>query len=326
MAVNLPRTPLGFFPTPFHELPQFTASQNGPSVYIKRDDLTGLALGGNKTRKLEFLLADALENGCDTIVTAGAAQSNHCRQTAAAAAKLGIECHLLLGGNPPANVNGNLLLDSLFGANIVWCGEQRKGEGIPAYIDELKKANKKPYLVPYGGSNPIGATSFYVAMQELSEQVDLKAFSRIVFASSSGATHAGLLLGAKQFAPHLEVLGIKIDKESANEQPFAELVLSLTKATRDYLQLPFEVTEADVLLNTAFTAGGYGVVGALERSAISTLASTEGILLDPVYTGRAFGGLMKMIEQQQISAQEKVIFWHTGGAPALFSYNEQILS
>lgn len=326
MALIPSRVELGFFPTPLHALPQLCAALNGPEIFIKRDDLTGLALGGNKTRKLEYLLSDALNQQCDVIVTAGAAQSNHCRQTAAAAAKLGLECHLLLGGDAPDAATGNLLLDQLFGATITWCGEHRKGETIPTHIAALKAQGKQPYLVPYGGSNVLGAASFYVAMAELSQQVNLTDFTRIVFASSSGATHAGLLLGAKEFAPHLEVLGIKIDKESSQEAPFAKVVRQLTEQTNDFIQLNHSIEPSDVCLNAEFTAGGYGVVGELEQKAIALLAQTEGILLDPVYTGRAFGGFVEMIRDQRITSDEKVLFWHTGGAPAIFSYADQLTS
>lgn len=326
MASIPSRLHLGFFPTAFHELPQLSTQLNGPQLFIKRDDLTGLALGGNKTRKLEFLLADAQEKGCDVIVTAGAAQSNHCRQTAAAAAKLGLTCHLMLGGAAPDRVNGNLLLDELFGAHIIWCGDNRKGENIPSHIEALQQQGKKPYLVPYGGSNHIGAISFYTAFEELSQQVDLKNFTRIIFASSSGATHAGLILGAKQFAPHVEVMGIKIDKESAAEQPFSDVVYTLAEQTNREMALGLSVSRKDVILNNRFTGSGYGVVGELEKSAIQLLAQSEGILLDPVYTARAFGGMIEMIRQGEIATGEKVIFWHTGGAPALFSYAEAIRS
>ena len=154
---NIPRESLGFFPTPLIELTKLSKKLEGPRIFMKRDDNTGLALGGNKTRKLEFILADALAQGADTIITAGAAQSNHCRQTAAAAVSLGFECHLVLGGTEPEYFDGNLLLDKIFGCRIHWAGKNRKGEDIPQLFEHLKNEGKKPYIVPYGGSNELGA-------------------------------------------------------------------------------------------------------------------------------------------------------------------------
>ena len=163
---QIEKTSLGFFPTPLVELSRLSHFLGGPKIFMKRDDLTGLALGGNKTRKLEYILADALKQGCDTIITAGAAQSNHCRQTAAAAAKLNLDCHLLLGGEAPLKTQGNLLLDHIFDCHIHWTGTNRKGEDIARIFTQLKAAGKKPYLVPYGGSNELGAISFIDAVAE----------------------------------------------------------------------------------------------------------------------------------------------------------------
>ncbi len=316
------KTSLGFFPTPLVELRRLNDALGGANIYIKRDDMTGLALGGNKTRKLEYILGDALAQGCDTIITAGAAQSNHCRQTAAAAAFLNLECHLLLGGEQPAKAEGNLLLDNIFGSHIHWSGENRKGENIPQVFAELSAAGKKPYIVPYGGSNELGALAFIDAVEELRNQCQEQQFSHIVFASSSGGTHAGLILGKHLFKQDFELVGINIDKDEHGQLPFAAHIVQLVNRTAKLLAIDFNFTEQQLLLNSNYIGDGYGVIGTLENEAIALTAQLEGILLDPVYTGRAMGALIDMIRTGQISKTDKVLFWHTGGAPALFAYGE----
>jgi len=329
---NIPRVSLGFFPTPIAPLHTLSkalgGSSSGPGNYphisIKRDDNSGLAMGGNKTRKLEFILADALAAGADTIITAGAIQSNHCRQSAAAAASLQLECHLVLGGEAPDNASGNLLLDKLFGCHIHWAGDNRKGEDIPELLEQLRKQGKKPYVVPYGGSNELGALAFVEALKELEIQTDksLDNFTHIVFASSSGGTQAGLMLGKKILNAQYQLIGINIDKDESGQRPFREHILSLANNTAGYLDLDFKFTEKDLILNDNYTGAGYGVVGEPEKEAISLCARTEGILLDPVYTGRAMAGLIDMIRRGKINKEASVLFWHTGGAPALFAYPE----
>lgn len=320
---HMPREPLGFFPTPLVELTKLSKKLDGPKVYMKRDDNTGLALGGNKTRKLEFIIADALAKGADTIVTAGAAQSNHCRQTAAAAASLGLECHLVLGGQEPEKFDGNLLLDKIFGCKIHWSGTNRKGEDIAEIVEQLKKSGKKPYVVPYGGSNELGALAFLEAFRELeSQRKNINAsFTHIVFASSSGGTHAGLMLGNKIFKSSYKIVGINIDKGETDKISFDQYIISLANSTAKLIGENLNFSETDLMLNSDYVGEGYGVVGALENEAISITAQTEGILLDPVYTGRAMGGLIDMIRTEKIKKTDSVLFWHTGGAPALFAYS-----
>jgi len=293
---------------------------------MKRDDLTGLAMGGNKTRKLEFLVGAALAQGCDTLITGGAAQSNHCRQTAAAAAMCGMACHLVLGGHAPAILTGNLLLDQLFGATIHWSGDFRKGEDIPVIAEKLRCIGSKPYVIPYGGSNPLGATGFVEAVRELDVQLAAsgESITHVVFPSSSGGTHAGLLLGTHLFAPSFHLIGIGIDKGEAGEEPFVEHLVNLTNATAEFLGVDNTFNMTDVIIRDEYLGEGYGVVGALERNAIRLLAETEGILVDPVYTGRALGAQIDMIAHQEFLPTDTVLFWHTGGTPALFAA-EQVL-
>jgi len=323
---NIPKQPLGFFPTPIIELSKLSKALAGPNIFMKRDDNTGLALGGNKTRKLEFILGDALACGADTIITAGATQSNHCRQTAAAAASLQLECHLVLGGQKPDVISGNLLLDQLFGCHIHWAGVNRKGEDIPQLVEQLKQAGKKPYVVPYGGSNELGALAFVEALKEVREQCRSinKLFTHIVFASSSGGTQAGLMLGKKILNASYQIVGINIDKGETDRVPFDQYILSLTNSTSKLIGLNHEFLEEDLILNADYVGEGYGVLGHLENEAISLTAQTEGILLDPVYTGRAMGGLFDMIRTGKFNKKDNILFWHTGGAPALFAYSNKL--
>lgn len=316
------RTKLGFFPTPLVELKRLSGYLNGPQIYIKRDDLTGLALGGNKTRKLEFLIADALNNGCDCVITGGAEQSNHCRQTSAAAAICGLECHLVLGGNEPYEAKGNYLIDKLLGAKVHWTGEFRKGEKIPEIAEVLRSQGKNPYLIPYGGSNPIGVYGFIEAMNELNQQmIEMKIhIDHIVFASSSGGTHSGIILGNEIYNLSANIVGIDIDK-SEDESPYIDRLLNLLNLTSEFCGYNKMFRKEEIILRKEYLGEGYGIIGDLERNAINLLASKEGILVDPVYTGRALGGMIDMIEKQEFSKNEKVLFWHSGGIPALFTYH-----
>ena len=323
----LPRYALGFFPTPLMQLSRLTERLSGPRIFMKRDDQTGLALGGNKVRKLEFLVGDALVHGCDTLVTGGAAQSNHCRQTAAAAAACGLSCHLVLGGEAPAVAEGNLLLDHLLGAVIHWTGELRKGERIPEIAESLRSAGRKPYVVPYGGSNATGAVGFVEAVRELVDQLSQKeeSITHIVFASSSGGTQAGLIVGKHLFGLDCELIGIGIDKGASGDVPFAEHVVRLANATAERLVVADRFSASELTIRDDYLGDGYGVVGELERKAIQTVAEAEGILLDPVYTGRAMGGLIDMIDRGELSSEHSVLFWHTGGTPALFPYARDLI-
>ncbi|WDE14196.1 D-cysteine desulfhydrase family protein [Thalassomonas haliotis] len=314
---------LGFFPTPLVKLSRLSQAL-GCEIWMKRDDMTGLAFGGNKTRKLEYILGDALAKGCDTIITAGAAQSNHCRQTAAAAAQLNLECHLLLGGEQPEKAQGNLLLDNLFGCYIHWAGDNRKGEDIPALYQSLQAEGKTPYIVPYGGSNALGALAFIDAVKELAEQSRGLAFSRLIFASSSGGTHVGLMLGKRLFNQAFELVGINIDKDENPDMPFDGQILELARKTAVMIGSSETFSSQDLLLNPDYLAEGYGIVGAAENEAIALTAQLEGILLDPVYTGRAMAGLIDMIRTGEIRQGEQVLFWHTGGAPSLFACADQL--
>ena len=317
---QLPRVALANLPTPIEELPRLSRELGGPRLLVKRDDQTGLATGGNKTRKLEFLIADALAQEADMVITAGAAQSNHCRQTAAAAARLGLGCAVVLGGEPPAAPSGNLLLDHLLGAQIYWAGPLRRGERLEEIAGQARAAGRRPYLIPYGGSNAVGAVGYVLAMQELSQQLRGSRVDRIVFASSSGGTQAGLVVGARAVGFGGQIVGMRIDKGDPGDDPYPLHLARLANATAIHVGLEPAFTPADFLVNQDYLGGGYGVVGDLEREAVCLAARLEGLLLDPVYTGRALGGLIAMIRRGDISPAETVLFWHTGGMPALFAY------
>jgi D-cysteine desulfhydrase family pyridoxal phosphate-dependent enzyme len=321
---RIPRLLLGHWPTPIQELARFSQSLGGPRVWIKRDDLTGLALGGNKTRKLEFLMADALAQGADTVITTGAVQSNHACQTAAAAARCGLRCILVLAPQAPARPEGNLLLDRLFGARIRWAGTQDPAQVMAQVAAEERSAGRCPYVIPYGGSNAIGATAYILAMRELVMQArerDLH-IDEIVIASSSGGTQAGLVAGTVALHQDTRVLGIAVAEPAAVLTP---RVQALAELTLQHLNLRVEVPVERVQVADGYLGAGYARPGEPERQAIERLARNEGLLVDPVYTGRALAGLMDLAAKGRWAPSERVLFWHTGGTGALFPFGNQLL-
>jgi len=328
MANALPLFPLGFFPTPLHEMKRLSKELGGPRLFIKRDDHTGLAMGGNKTRKLEFLIADALRQGADTIITAGAAQSNHCRQTAAAAACAGLRCELVLGGEPAGIPDGNLLLDHLLGASVHWTGVERRGERMEEIASLLRARGRKPYLIPYGGSNGVGAAGYVAAMHELIGQMKASGVmvDHIVVASSSGGTQAGLVLGAKLYGFSGSIVGVSIDKGERGTETYEEEMAGISNATARQLGLDITCSPPDFTVRYNYLGSGYGIVSELEREAIHLTAHLEGLLLDPVYTGRALGGMINMIRRRDLHEGSTVLFWHTGGTPALFAYGKDLVT
>jgi len=308
------RIQLAHLPTPIEALPLLSKMLGGPQLFIKRDDLTGLGFGGNKTRKLEYLAADALARGCQTLISTGAVQSNHCRQVAAAAARLGLGCILVLAGEKPGQPQGNLYLDLLSGAEVIFAPKDQRDRALAEVTKHAEAQNRKPYLIPYGGSNAIGAMGYRQAMHELHEQ-DLNP-DWIVFATSSGGTQAGMLLGARETGSCAKILGISVDKPA---QELSETIAGIANAGAELLQLETRFHPEEILVNDAYCSAGYGVLTAAEKEAILLFARQEAILLDPVYTGRAAAGLLDLIRHGFFKADEKVLFWHTGGTPALFA-------
>ena len=316
---KLPRFPLAHLPTPVEPMERLDKVIRGPRLWVKRDDQTGLALGGNKTRKLETLVAHALDIGADTLVTVGAQQSNHCRQTAAAAAKAGLASTLVLRGHSADRPGGNRLLDTLLGATVVDAGTNDPLMVMKTVVEEMIKQGKRPYAIPYGGSNAIGAAAYAHALEEVMAQGQ---FDRIVVASSSAGTQAGLVAGAKLLGFEGTITGISIDMEKgALAAEVARIATDVSVALGSPQTFPVDTIE----VIDAYLGSGYGVMGELEREAVFLFAKTEGLLLDPVYTGRAAGGMLDLIRTGFIKPTERVLFWHTGGAPALFAYAEELL-
>ena len=315
-----PRQKFASLPTPIEELPRLAQYLKVRRLLVKRDDLTGLGLGGNKARKLEFLLAEALANGARTLITTGAIQSNHCRQTAAAAARFGLDCILVLVGDPPPAVSGNLLLDHLFGAEIIWTSSTERDQTLQATFDLAWEQGRRPYLVPYGGSSPTGAAAYAFALQELIGQI--AGVDWIVFASSSGGTQAGLVVGARLFGFPGRILGISVDETQSVLQT---RVASLASATADFLGEKQLFSPSEILVDANYTGSGYAVLGQPEIEAIRLFARYAGLLLDPVYTGRAAAGLLDLIHRNFFSPDDTILFLHTGGTPALFAERYQQL-
>lgn len=326
--MNIPRMNFAHLPTPIEELPRLSEALGGPRLLIKRDDQTGLAFGGNKTRKLEFLVAEAREQGAKTLISGGAMQSNHCRQTAAAAARFGFDCILVLSGEIPEHASANLLLDQMFGAEIVTVADRAyRDQALQETFDKAAAKGRKPYLVPYGGSSPTGALGYAFAMEELVNQMRTPSFLKtrsselggldwIVFGTSSGGTHAGLVLGQRVFGFKGKILGISIDE---SEEWLKSHVSKLASDASEKMGERIEFTPADVMANADYCGAGYGVLTDAEREAVKLFAKYEGLLLDPVYTGRAAAGMIDLIRKGFFKKDETVLFWHTGGQPALFA-------
>ena len=323
---KLPRFSLAQLPTPIQHAPALSRELGGPTLFIKRDDQTGLAFGGNKTRKLEFLVGQALDQGAATLVTVGAAQSNHCRQTAAAAAKAGLKCVLILNGKQPEVRNGNLLLNQLLGAEEHWIERPHRAAKLRELSEQLRAAGRRPYVIPVGGSNGVGATGYVVAMLELMEQLRTtqQHLDHIVFGTSSGGTQAGLVLGARIAGFTGRLHGLSIDKNDPEHGEYETEVVRIANECAGYIGSDVRLTPAEVEVVYGYKGEGYGVVGNLEREAIRLMACSEGIILDPVYAGRAFGALVDLIRKGAFKPGEKVLFWHTGGTPALFAYAKEV--
>jgi D-cysteine desulfhydrase family pyridoxal phosphate-dependent enzyme len=320
---SLPRLRFAHLPTPIEPLPRLSAALKGPRLWVKRDDQTGLAFGGNKTRKLEFLVAEAQAHGAKTLVTAGAVQSNHCRQTAAAAARFGFDCILVLSGTKPETASGNLLLDHLFGAEIVWTELEHRSEALQETFDRAWEEGKRPYRIPVGGSNATGAAGYAYAIQEMISQLQGEELPDwIVVASSSGGTQAGMVAGALLFRYAGKILGISNDETASD---LSARVAGLANETMELLGEKSVLKPEEVLVTDEFLGAGYGVMGEQEEEAIHLFASQEGLLLDPVYTGRAAAGLIGLIHDGFFKSEEKVLFWHTGGAIALFAEQYKLL-
>lgn len=327
VLTTMARVKLAKLPTPIDELRNLSHSLGGPTILVKRDDLTGLATGGNKTRKLEFLIADAQRQGADAVITAGGPQSNHCRQTAAAAAIAGLDCHLVLGGasQPPI---GNLLLDQLLGATIHWCPRLQRNSRMRELAAAMEADGRSPYVIPVGGSNSIGALGYVNAMFELVEQLaeQGRGVDRIFFATSSGGTQAGMVLGARLagFAGRITAISIDNEPDDRSDSKFLAEVCRVANGAAELLHTPVQLAVDDFDTNYDYLGEGYGVVGDLERETIRLVARTEGLLTGPVYTARALGAMLDLIRRGQFGPNETWLFWHTGDESALHAYADDL--
>ena len=321
-----PRLHFAHLPTPLESLPRLSEELGGPHIWIKRDDCTGLSSGGNKTRKLEFLMAEAVAREADCIITQGATQSNHARQTCAIAARLDLECHVLLEdltGFHDAEYarSGNVLLDQLHGAILSTRPEGADMDAEMARLaDRLRAAGRNPYVIPGGGSNEVGALGYVNAALELVNQANERSLQidRVVHATGSCGTQAGLVVGLEAMHSGIPVHGICVSRDGPGQE---EKVYDLVRRTSEYLGLGADfVNRERVVANGDYVGDGYGLPTPGMVEAVTLLARTEGILLDPVYAGKGFAGLLDLIRQGQFVAGENVVFLHTGGSAALFAY------
>ena len=324
---KIPRVNLVNLPTPLQAMPRLSKILNGPRLWVKRDDCTGLAFGGNKERKMEFAMADALSKCADMVITTGPIQSNHARATAAAAKKLGLEAILVLRGKKPKNYGGNILLDYLLGADIkfVQVGSQESRFIMEEIAEKVKKEGHIPYIILGGASYPIGAVAYVNAMAELLKQAKDMGIevNYLVHAAGSGGTQAGLVLGNKILKTRVKILGICVEPDGNH---LAKKTIEIANGAAKILESEETVNLNDVVLIEDYIGQGYGILTKEVAEAIRLVAQTEGIFLDPVYTGKAMAGLIDMIKQERFEKDDNVVFLHTGGTPALFAYNKKLPS
>ena len=323
---RFPRVSLAHLPTPLEPLTNLSKALGGPTLFIKRDDCTGLGTGGNKTRKLEFLIADAIENGADTLITQGAVQSNHARQTVAAGAKHGMGCEILLENRTGSTErdyleSGNVFLDRLFGANVThFPADTNMDAAMQEKAEELKSSGKKPYIIPGGGSNEIGALGYVnCAIETLTQANDrgLK-IDHFVTATGSAGTQAGLVLGLEATNSGIPLLGIGVRAPKEKQE---ENVYNLACRTAIHMGLAEDtVAREKVIADSNYVGGGYGVPTDSMIEAVTLMARHEAILMDPVYSGKGLAGLIDYIRQGRFGKDENVVFLHTGGSAALFGY------
>jgi len=326
---QFPRVSLAHLPTPLEHLPRLSRHLGGPQIFVKRDDCTGLATGGNKTRKLEFSMADALEQGADTIITVGAVQSNHVRQTAAAACKLGFKCEVLLehrvkDPTDSYRTSGNVLLDRIFGANLrEYPGGTDFDQAMEQVAGEVTASGGKPYLIPGGASNRVGALGYVNCASELLSQAEDEGLDidHIITATGSAGTQGGMIVGLKAMHSEIPLLGIGVN---APRQEQEKKVYRLACETAEYIGSPGIVAREDVVANCDYVGAGYGVPTESMNEAVLMLARLEGLLFDPVYSGKALAGMIDLVRGGEFSDASNIVFLHTGGSAALFAYAEQL--
>ena len=316
--------------TPIEKLSRLSKELGGPTIYMKRDDLLGLAGGGNKTRKLEFLVAEALDQGADTLITCGAVQSNHCRLTVAAAVKEGLKCRLVLEERVPGSYNpeagGNNFLFRLMGVEQITVapGGSDMTAAMQQVADDVAKAGRKAYVIPGGGSTPVGATGYVACAEEILAQIFERGINidRIICASGSAGTHAGLVTGFYGNNSNIPVIGVNVSRKKDVQE---EMVYDLVKQTATHLGINSAIPRDAVLCFDAYVGPGYSLPTPAMAEAVRMLAGLEGILMDPVYTGKTMAGFIDLIRKDFFSKEENVLFVHTGGSPALYVYMKEVL-
>jgi len=322
---TVPRIRLAHLPTPLEEAPRLAEALGLASFRVKRDDCTGLAMGGNKARKLEYLVADALSTGADTLLTTGGTQSNHARMTAAAACRFGLRCLLFLSGPEPPAPQGNLVLDRLFNAECRFFGAAGYDEIEVAMREEaprLESAGARPYIIPVGGSTPVGCLGYVQAVREAAAQADAQGWQPDVMLAAVGSTGtlAGLMLGRSQFLPGCRIAGISVSRPAANAKRVAAGIVAVAA---ERWQLTSDGDGGDAVYDE-WVGPAYGVATDEGNAAMLLAARTAGLILDPVYTGKALAGLHGLVRRGEIGPEESVLFWHTGGGPALFAYPDTV--
>ena len=322
---RFPRVSLAHLPTPLELLPNLSKKLGGPNIYIKRDDCTGLGTGGNKTRKLEFLIADAVEHKADVVITQGATQSNHARQTVAAAAKMGMACEILLENRTEYtdrdyNDSGNVFLDKLFGANISrFEKDTNMDAAMEEKAEELRSQGKTPYIIPGGGSNAIGALGYVnCAIETLTQANDMGLrIDHFVTATGSAGTQAGLVLGLEATRSQIPLLGIGVRAPKEKQE---ENVFNLACKTADHMGISGCVAREKVIANCDYVGDGYGLPTESMIEAVTMMARQEAILMDPVYSGKGLAGLIDLIRNGFFTKDQNIVFLHTGGSVGLFGY------
>jgi D-cysteine desulfhydrase family pyridoxal phosphate-dependent enzyme len=309
-----PRLRFAQLPTPIEPMSRLTSFLNGPRLWIKRDDLTGVGMGGNKIRKLEYLIAEAEANGAKTLITTGAVQSNHCRQTAALAANLGFKCKLVLTGDYDTPVDGNLLLDKMFGADITFTKNEERELILKEEFQKSWNSGERPYLIPLGGSSPVGTLGYLTAFEEF--LIQGTEINWIIIASSSGGTQAGLELGKRRSNWNGSIIGINIGSDFKD---LPERIAYLGTEASDRFGKKIEFRKDEIRICEDYQNAGYGNTTENEIKTIQLFARLEGIILDPVYTARAAAGMIDLIKKGTFKSTDSVLFWHTGGIPAVFS-------
>jgi D-cysteine desulfhydrase family pyridoxal phosphate-dependent enzyme len=325
---SLPRFTLATLPTPLDELPRLS-QELGVRVVIKRDDLTGFAMGGNKARKLEFLVADALECKADMLVTGGGIQSNHIRTTAAAARKAGMDAVGVFFTSPGGDgqeINGNLLLDHILDTQLVYAQADKHETElvIQRVCDDLRAKGRNPYLIPVGGSTKLGVISYLIAVGELLEQLHTQNISldAVVITTGSCGTHAGVLAGMKFYGAQIPVHGITVSRV---REECLERIARLVNETGQFLEQEILIDPNDIIVHDAYLGEAYAKITPEARAAIQRVARLEGIFLDPVYTGKAMAGLIDLVERGTLAKGSTILFWHTGGAPGIFGFPNDVV-